>query len=108
MGDIVGYSIRFENCCSENTRIKYLTDGMLLREAILDPFLKEYKVIIIDEVHERSVNTDVCLGLLKELLQKRRGLKIVLMSATIDIHKLSTYFNTKAVFNIYIYIYKYI
>lgn len=68
LGDYVGYSIRFDDKTSKNTKIKFLTDGMLLREAIVDHTLASYKVIVLDEIHERTVNTDVLLALLKELL----------------------------------------
>uniref|UniRef100_A0A0D6QVP3 RNA helicase n=1 Tax=Araucaria cunninghamii TaxID=56994 RepID=A0A0D6QVP3_ARACU len=73
LGEEVGYSIRFEDATSRATRIKYMTDGMLLREALLDPLLRKYSVIIVDEAHERTVHTDVLLGLLKDV-QKRRSL----------------------------------
>ncbi|KAG6498429.1 hypothetical protein ZIOFF_046342 [Zingiber officinale] len=67
LGQMVGYSIRFEDVTSSSTRIKYMTDGLLLREAQLDPFLSRYSVIIIDEAHERTVHTDVLLGLMKKV-----------------------------------------
>ncbi|KAH9312164.1 hypothetical protein KI387_027199, partial [Taxus chinensis] len=72
LGQEVGYSIRFEDATSRATRIKYMTDGMLLREALLDPLLLRYSIIIVDEAHERTVHTDVLLGLLKDV-QKRRS-----------------------------------
>ncbi|GFH16678.1 ATP-dependent RNA helicase dhx8 isoform A, partial [Haematococcus lacustris] len=68
LGDKVGYTIRFDDTTSAATRIKYMTDGMLLREALLDPLLSRYKVVILDEAHERTVNTDVLLGLLKGIM----------------------------------------
>lgn len=64
--------------------LKYVTDGMLLREAITDPLLKQYDVIILDEVHERTLNTDVILGMIKEIFFYRADLKLVVMSATLD------------------------
>lgn len=75
LGEEVGYSIRFEDATSRTTKIKYMTDGMLLREALLDPLLLKYSVIIVDEAHERTVHTDVLLGLLKDV-QKRRSLSV--------------------------------
>ncbi|OAY64295.1 ATP-dependent RNA helicase DHX8, partial [Ananas comosus] len=67
LGQRVGYSIRFEDVTSSSTRIKYMTDGLLLREALLDPYLSRYSIIIVDEAHERTVHTDVLLGLLKNV-----------------------------------------
>jgi len=85
LGEEVGYSIRFEDCTSYKTKLKYMTDGMLLREAMIDPLLEKYSVIIIDEAHERTLNTDVLLGLLKEILKNRpNDLKLLVMSATLD------------------------
>ena len=68
LGSIVGYSIRFEDKTSKDTKIKYLTDGMLLREITLDPLLLKYQLIILDEAHERRINTDLLIGLLKNTL----------------------------------------
>lgn len=85
LGEEVGYSIRFEDRTSRKTKLKYLTDGMLLREAMNDPLLEKYSVVIIDEAHERTLNTDVLFGLLKEVLRARGDtLKLVVMSATLD------------------------
>ena len=98
LGNKVGYSIRFDKKVSENTKIEYLTDGMLLREAILDPLLSKYSVIVLDEVHERTVNTDVLLSIIKNI--NRSDLIIVVMSATIDIPKISTYFEIDSVVNV--------
>lgn len=83
-GAEVGYSVRFEEKTSNRTMLKYVTDGMLLREAITDPLLKQYDVIILDEVHERTLNTDVILGMIKEIFFYRTDLKLVVMSATLD------------------------
>ncbi|KAJ6686739.1 ATP-DEPENDENT RNA HELICASE [Salix purpurea] len=77
IGEEVGYSIRFEDCSSARTVLKYLTDGMLLREAMTDPLLERYKVVILDEAHERTLSTDVLFGLLKEVLKNRPDLKLV-------------------------------
>ena len=71
LGEEVGYSIRFEDVTSPKTFLKYMTDGMLLREAQHDHLLSRYSVVILDEVHERTLNTDILLGLLKEILKKR-------------------------------------
>ncbi|KAL7180784.1 hypothetical protein ACSBR1_039779 [Camellia fascicularis] len=73
LGQRVGYSIRFDDTTSSSTRIKYMTDGLLLREALLDPYLSRYSVIIVDEAHERTVHTDVLLGLLKSVQKVRSG-----------------------------------
>ncbi len=94
LGTKVGYSIRFEDCTSENTVIKYMTDGMLLRESLVDPQLSEYSVIILDEAHERTIRTDVLFGLVKSIQAKSKGrLKVIIMSATLEWHRFSEYFN---------------
>ncbi|EFA80274.1 DEAD/DEAH box helicase [Heterostelium album PN500] len=93
LGEEVGYSIRFEELTSEKTFMKYMTDGMLLRESMADPLLKKYSVIILDEAHERTLSTDILFGLIKGVLQKRKDLKLVVMSATLDAGKFQKYFN---------------
>ena len=71
LGREVGYSIRFEDCTSDRTVVKYLTDGMLLREFLKEPDLASYSVIIIDEAHERSLHTDILFGLMKDVARCR-------------------------------------
>ena len=93
LGDAVGYTIRFEDKSSDKTQLRYMTDGMLLREAMTDPTLSQYKVIILDEAHERTLATDILLGLLKNILTQRPSLKCIIMSATLDAKKFQDYFN---------------
>lgn len=92
LGLKVGYSIRFEDETCDNTKIKFMTDGILLREAMMDPLLEKYSCIIMDEAHERSLNTDVLLGIFKTLLSKRRDMKLIVTSATMNSDKFSTFF----------------
>ncbi|EJW88008.1 Dhx33 protein [Wuchereria bancrofti] len=92
LGAEVGYSIRFEDCVSERTILKYCTDGMLLREAMNSPLLDSYGVIILDEAHERTLATDILMGLIKEIVRQRKDIKIVVMSATLDSGKFQNYF----------------
>ncbi|XP_058738014.1 pre-mRNA-splicing factor ATP-dependent RNA helicase DEAH10-like [Vicia villosa] len=114
LGQKVGYSVRFDDSTSNSTRIKYMTDGLLLREALLDQYLSKYSVIIVDEAHERTVHTDVLLGLLKRVQVARSNsigdgrnlnngnksspLKLIIMSASLDARTFSEYFgDAKAV-----------
>ncbi|KAJ8317680.1 hypothetical protein KUTeg_005584 [Tegillarca granosa] len=94
LGQEVGYSIRFEDCTSSKTVLKYMTDGMLLREGMSDPLLEAYGIILLDEAHERTLATDILMGLLKEVGKQRQGdLKIIIMSATLDAGKFQHYFD---------------
>lgn len=100
LGGLVGYSIRFEERTSSKTLIKYMTDGMLLREFLLQPDLSEYSVMIIDEAHERTLNTDILFALLKDVAKLRPDFKLVISSATLDAEKFSDYFDGAPVFKI--------
>lgn len=93
LGDRVGYQVRFSDQTSEDGLIKLMTDGILLGEIQNNRFLTQYDTIIIDEAHERSLNIDFLLGYLKELLPKRKDLKLIITSATIDVEKFSQHFN---------------
>ncbi|KAI9754690.1 MAG: DEAH-box ATP-dependent RNA helicase prp43 [Chaenotheca gracillima] len=93
LGDEVGYSIRFEDVTSQKTILKYMTDGMLLREAMNDNNLSRYSVIMLDEAHERTLATDILMAVLKEVATRRPDLKIIIMSATLDAQKFQKYFN---------------
>ena len=84
LGEEVGYSIRFEDLTSAKTRIKFLTDGLLLREALADPLLSRYSVVMVDEAHERSLSTDILLGVLEKIRRKRPDLRIIISSATLQ------------------------
>ncbi|XP_011495049.1 PREDICTED: putative ATP-dependent RNA helicase DHX33 [Ceratosolen solmsi marchali] len=102
-GKLVGYCVRFEDVTSPQTRIKYLTGGMMIREAMTDEVLSDYSIIILDEAHERSVQTDVLLGVTRRA-QKLRNikslspLKLIVMSATIDVDKFTKYFQAPAIY----------
>ncbi|EXJ89376.1 hypothetical protein A1O3_02443 [Capronia epimyces CBS 606.96] len=99
---LVGYSVRFENSTSPSTRVKFLTEGMLLQEMLRDPWLKQYSAVVVDEVHERGVNVDLVLGFLRRM-QDLRGtphdgragvpIKVVVMSATADMDRIRDFFN---------------
>ncbi|KAH8074192.1 helicase [Aureococcus anophagefferens] len=100
LGAEVGYSIRFEDCTSPATVLKYMTDGMLMREYLADNDLGRYAALILDEAHERTIHTDVLFGLLKDLLGRRPDLKLVVTSATLDAEKFSAYFFDCPIFTI--------
>eukprot|EP00039_Didymoeca_costata_P030367 m.29206 g.29206 ORF g.29206 m.29206 type:complete len:1054 (-) comp8076_c0_seq1:74-3235(-) len=100
LGNEVGYSIRFEDCTSERTVLKYMTDGMLLREFLGEPDLASYSVMMIDEAHERTLHTDVLFGLVKDIAAFRPDLKLLISSATLDAEKFSDYFDEAPIFKI--------
>jgi len=108
LGSLVGYAVRFDERYTLETRIKYMTDGMIVRELMSDPLLLKYSVVIVDEAHERTLRTDLLLANLKTI-QRRRNvaedakgkgkadklnpLKIVVMSATLDAEKFGKFFH---------------
>ncbi|TKA72472.1 Pre-mRNA-splicing factor ATP-dependent RNA helicase PRP16 [Cryomyces minteri] len=92
LGGLVGYAIRFEDCTSKETSIKYMTDGVLLRESLVEPDLDKYSCIIMDEAHERALNTDVLMGLIKKVLARRRDLKLIVTSATMNAERFSRFY----------------
>ncbi|XP_033896885.2 pre-mRNA-splicing factor ATP-dependent RNA helicase PRP16-like [Acipenser ruthenus] len=100
LGEEVGYAIRFEDCTSEQTVIKYMTDGILLRESLRESDLDHYSAIIMDEAHERSLNTDVLFGLLREVVARRSDLKLIVTSATMDSDKFAAFFGNVPIFHI--------
>jgi len=100
LGAEVGYAIRFEDQTGPDTLIKYMTDGMLLREILSDDEVSKYSVIMLDEAHERTISTDVLFGLLKAAVKKRPELKLIVTSATLDAEKFSTYFFNSHIFTI--------
>ncbi|ODA82544.1 hypothetical protein RJ55_01051 [Drechmeria coniospora] len=92
VGKEVGYSIRFEDVTSAATRVKFMTDGLLIREALVDPLLSRYSVIMVDEAHERSTSTDILLGLLKKIRRKRPDLRLIISSATLQAEEFLSFF----------------
>ncbi|XP_072988672.1 pre-mRNA-splicing factor ATP-dependent RNA helicase DEAH1-like isoform X2 [Typha latifolia] len=100
LGHEVGYSIRFEDCTSEKTIVKYMTDGMLLREFLGEPDLAGYSVVMVDEAHERTLSTDILFGLVKDIARFRKDLKLLISSATLDAEKFSDYFDSAPIFTI--------
>jgi len=100
LGQEVGYTIRFEDCTTPETQIKYMTDGMLLREALIDSEMGGYSCIMLDEAHERTIHTDVLFGLLKKAVKNRPELKLIVTSATLDAVKFSEYFFEAPIFTI--------
>jgi len=100
LGGTVGYAIRFEDCTTEETVIKYMTDGVLLRESLNDADLNKYSAIVMDEAHERSLNSDVLFGVLRKVVARRFDLKLIVTSATLSSDTFSTYFGGVPVFRI--------
>ena len=100
LGDLVGYKVRFNDQISDDTQIKLMTDGILLAEIQNDRFLNQYSCLIIDEAHERSLNNDFILGYLKQLLPRRRDLKLIITSATIDVERFSKHFNNAPIIEV--------
>ncbi|MED6192049.1 Pre-mRNA-splicing factor ATP-dependent RNA helicase DEAH1 [Stylosanthes scabra] len=100
LGHEVGYSIRFEDCTSEKTILKYMTDGMLLREFLGEPDLASYSVVMVDEAHERTLSTDILFALVKDIARFRPDLKLLISSATLDAEKFSDYFDSAPIFKI--------
>ncbi|KAI5190876.1 pre-mRNA-splicing factor ATP-dependent RNA helicase DHX16 [Nematocida sp. AWRm77] len=100
LGGLVGYSVRFEERVSEKTQVRYVTDGTLLRDFIDDPLVSKYKAVIIDEVHERTINIDLLLGVIKDAVALRPDLKVIIMSATMCTEKFLAYFPGSSTFHI--------
>lgn len=100
VGNEVGYSIRFEDSTSDKTVLKYMTDGMLLREFMTEPDLGGYSALMIDEAHERTVHTDILLALVKDLARERPEMKLLISSATMNAAKFAEYFDDAPIFNI--------
>lgn len=95
LGDEIGYHVRFDNCSDpKTTAVMFLTDGMLVREIMSDPLLSKYSVIMLDEAHERTLHTDIVMGLLKKIMVKRKDLRVIVASATLDAEEIKTFFNT--------------
>ncbi len=97
---LVGYKIRFHDRTTQDTRIKFMTDGVLLAETQQDPLFRNYDVIILDEAHERSLNIDFLLGYFKKILKKRPELRLIITSATIDTESFASHFPDSEVINI--------
>jgi hypothetical protein len=100
LGQEVGYAIRFEDLTSKETVIKYMTDGVLLRESLREADLDSYSVIIMDEAHERSLHTDVLFGILRKLVARRRDLKLIVTSATLNAERFSEFFGGVPIYRI--------
>lgn len=100
LGSEVGYSIRFEDNTSDKTVLKYMTDGMLLREFLTEPDLSSYSALMIDEAHERTLHTDILFGLVKDITKFRPDLKLLISSATLDAQKFSEFFDNAPILNV--------
>src|ERR1700710_1124088 len=97
LGGLVGYSVRFTDTSGPDTRVRLMTDGILLAEIRRDRDLKRYDTIVLDEAHERSLNIDFLLGYLKRLLPRRPDLKVIITSATIDVERFAQHFDAPVV-----------
>ena len=97
---LVGYKMRFEDQTNQDTRIKIMTDGILLQEMKLDPWLSKYSVLMIDEAHERSLNIDFVLGLVKRVLKERKDFHVIVSSATMNTQVFSEYFDNAPIVSI--------
>ncbi|RSH84190.1 uncharacterized protein EHS24_005699 [Apiotrichum porosum] len=100
LGQEVGYSVRFEDMTSDKTVLKYMTDGMLLREFLTDPELSSYSAIVIDEAHERTLSTDILFGLVKDIARFRPELRLLISSATMNAQKFSEFFDDAPIFDV--------
>ena len=100
VGTTVGYTIRFEDCSGGGTAIRYMTEGLLLRETLQDPLLERYGAVVMDEAHERSVSTDILFGVLRRVAARRGDLKVVVTSATMDSERFAAFFGGVPVFTI--------
>ena len=100
LGNEVGYAIRFEDNTTDKTALKYMTDGMLLREFLTEPDLGGYSALMIDEAHERTLHTDILFGLVKDIARGRPDLKLLISSATLDAQKFSEFFDDAPILNI--------
>jgi len=93
-GNEISYCIRFDDKTNEKTRMRYVTDGVLVRECLTDPNLSKYNVVILDEAHERSIFTDILFALVKQAVLKRKGnLKLIVTSATLNVDQFSKFFD---------------
>lgn len=95
LGLDVGYHVRFDEKYTEKTSIKFMTDGIMIQEMMQDPLLTKYSVVMIDDIHDRTINSDILLALLKKIRNKRPDLKLIVSSATLDAEKISNYFTNK-------------
>nr|BAS02009.1 mRNA splicing factor PRP22 [Amorphochlora amoebiformis] len=93
VGELVGFAIRFEDVTSEKTKIKYVTEGIIIKESIVNPLLPKYESIILDEAHERTINIDILFGILKKITALRKSFSLIISSATINVKQFSYYFN---------------
>ncbi|KAG9393207.1 Helicase associated domain (HA2) [Carpediemonas membranifera] len=101
LGDLVGYNVRFDDCTSSDTVIKFVTDGMLLRELTVDPYCSKYSVVMLDEAHERTTATDVLFALMKDVCDRRpRDFRLIISSATLDLARFQAYFKSSAALTI--------